>query len=159
MINKLKRNYFVVIDGTEEMWNAVKFAMIRAKSIKGDITTISFAESISDQMLLTNTTENIINSDQIKLEKEKHKKVHNYLLKEAKIKAKMKVFLSSDLDNFIDYLNDFSSNSSIILSSSEEVGKPGPLIDKLIYEKSNLLKCPLMIISGSLSDIELDKIG
>ena len=155
---KLKRNYFVVLDGTEEMWKAVEFAMVRAKSIKGNITTISFAESISDQMLLTSTTENIINKDQINLEKEKHKKVHSYLLKKCKIKADMKVFLSSNLDEFINYLNNFSSNSSIILASSEEIGKPGPLIDKLIYEKSNLLKCPLMIISGSLSDKELGKI-
>ena len=56
------------------------------------------------------------------------------------------------------YLNDYSSNSTIVLASSTEIGKPGPLIDKLIYEKSNLLKCPLVIISGNLSDNELESI-
>ena len=70
--NMTKRNYFVVIDNSEEMWKAVEFCMIRAKAMKAQITTISFAESISDQIMLVNSAENIINQDQIKREKEKH---------------------------------------------------------------------------------------
>ena len=66
--------------------------------------------------------------------------------------------MSDDLDGFIKYLNDYSSNSTIVLASSTEIGKPGPLIDKLVYEKSNLIKCPLVIISGNLSDKELESI-
>ena len=71
--NTTKRNYFVVIDNSEEMWKAVEFCMIRAKVMKAQITTISFAESISDQIMLVNSAENIINQDQIKGEKEKLK--------------------------------------------------------------------------------------
>ncbi|MDA9679069.1 hypothetical protein N9U00_00950, partial [bacterium] len=87
-----------------------------------------------------------------------HNKVHSYLKEKLKINADSKVFMSDDLDGFIKYLNDYSSNSTIVLASSTEIGKPGPLIDKLIYEKSNLLKCPLVIISGNLSDKELESI-
>ena len=75
--NTTKRNYFVVIDNSEEMWKAVEFCMIRAKVMKAQITTISFAESISDQIMLVNSAENIINQDQIKGEKEKHVKRRN----------------------------------------------------------------------------------
>lgn len=153
-----QRNYFIVIDNSREMWNAVEFCMIRAKSIKAEVTTISFAESISDQIMLVNSVENIIHQDQINIEKEKHSKVHNYLHEKIKIKAKSKVFMSDDLDGFIDYLNTYTSNSTIVLASSTEVGKPGPLIDKLIYEKSNSLKCPLVIISGNLTEKELESI-
>ena len=39
--NLTKRNYFVVIDNSQEMWKAVHFCMIRAKAIKAKITTIS----------------------------------------------------------------------------------------------------------------------
>ncbi|MDA9655913.1 hypothetical protein N9T31_00635 [Alphaproteobacteria bacterium] len=156
--NLTKRNYFVVIDNSQEMWKAVHFCMIRAKSIKAKITTISFAESISDQIMLVNSAENIIHEEQIKIEKLNHNKVHSYLKEKLKINADSKVFMSDDLDGFIKYLNDYSSNSTIVLASSTEIGKPGPLIDKLIYEKSNLLKCPLVIISGNLSDKELESI-
>ena len=41
-----QRNYFVVIDDSEEMWTAVKFTIKRAKSTKSNLTTISFIESI-----------------------------------------------------------------------------------------------------------------
>lgn len=157
--NITKRNYFVVIDNSEEMWKAVEFCMIRAKVMKAQITTISFAESISDQIMLVNSAENIINQDQIKEEKEKHTKVHSYLLEKSKIKANSQIFMSDDLEGFIKYLNDFSSNSTIVLASSTEIGKPGPLIDKLVYEKSNSLKCPLVIISGNLSNKELSGIA
>ncbi len=156
--NIFKRNYFVVIDKSEEMWKSVEFCMIRAKTKKANIITVSFAESISDQIMLVNSAENIIHQDQIKSEKEKHSKVHSYLLEKSKIKADSKVFMSNDLDGFIRYLNSFSSNSIIVLASSSEIGKPGPLIDKLVYEKSNSLKCPLLIISGNLSDKELESI-
>ena len=137
--NLTKRNYFVVIDNSEEMWKAVHFCMIRAKAIKAKVTTISFAESISDQIMLVNSAESIIHEDQIKIEKLNHNKVHSYLMEKSKIKADSKVFMSDDLDRFINYLNNYSSNSTIVLASSTEIGKPGPLIDKLIYEKSNLL--------------------
>lgn len=156
--NLTKRNYFVVIDNSKEMWKAVHFCMIRAKAIKAKVTTISFAESISDQIMLVNSAESIIHEDQIKIEKLNHNKVHSYLMERSKIKADSKVFMSDDLDRFINYLNNYSSNSTIVLASSTEIGKPGPLIDKLIYEKSNLLKCPLVIISGNLSDKELESI-
>ena len=156
--NLTKRNYFVVIDNSQEMWKAVHFCMIRAKAIKAKITTISFAESISDQIMLVNSAENIIHEEKIKIEKLNHNKVHSYLKEKLKIDADSKVFMSDDLDGFIKYLNDYSSNSTIVLASSTEIGKPGPLIDKLIYEKSNLLKCPLVIISGNLSDKELESI-
>ncbi|MDG2007621.1 MAG: hypothetical protein P8J53_04490 [Alphaproteobacteria bacterium] len=156
--NLTKRNYFVVIDNSQEMWKAVHFCMIRAKAIKAKITTISFAESISDQIMLVNSAENIIHEEQIKIEKLNHNKVHSYLKEKLKIDADSKVFMSDDLDGFIKYLNDYSSNSTIVLASSTEIGKPGPLIDKLVYEKSNLLKCPLVIISGNLSNKELESI-
>ena len=156
--NLTKRNYFVVIDNSQEMWKAVHFCMIRAKAIKAKITTISFAESISDQIMLVNSAENIIHEEQIKIEKLNHNKVHSYLKEKLKINADSKVFMSDDLDGFIKYLNDYSSNSTIVLASSTEIGKPGPLIDKLIYEKSNLLKCHLVIISGNLSNKELESI-
>ena len=156
--NLTKRNYFVVIDNSEEMWNAVHFFFFLAKAMKAKITTISFAESISDQIMLVNSAENIIHEEQIKIEKSNHNKVHAYLKEKSKIKADSKVFMSDNLDGFINYLNDYSSNSTVVLASSKEIGKPGPLIDKLIYEKSNLLKCPLVIISGNLSEKELESI-
>ena len=56
MKKKNNRNYFIVIDQSEEMWTAVKFAIKRAKSTKSDLTTISFIENVSDGMMLTTST-------------------------------------------------------------------------------------------------------
>ena len=64
----------------------------------------------------------------------------------------------NEIDEFISFLNKYSSNSTIILATSKDIGKPGPLIDKLIYEKSNSLHCPLVIINGNLNDKDIEKI-
>jgi len=152
------RNYFVVIDQSEEMWTALKFAIKRAKSTKSNITTISFYQNITEEILLAIAAENIINKDQMNIEKQKHKEIHQYIFEKSKIKAKSEIFMLSEIDNFIDFLNNYSSNSTIVLATSKDIGKPGPLIDKLIYEKSNTLHCPLVIINGSLSDQEIEKI-
>ena len=153
-----QRNYFVVIDDSEEMWTAVKFAIKRAKSTKSNLTTISFIESISDGMMLTSSTEKILDKEQISSEKIKHKEVHDFIFERSKIKAKTEIFKISEIDELINFLNSYSSNSTIVLATSKDIGKPGPLIDKLIYEKGNSLHCPLVIINGNLEDKEIEKI-
>ena len=158
MKKKTNRNYFIVIDQSQEMWTAVKFAMKRAKLTKSNIITISFIESISEGMMLTTSTEKILNKDQLDNEKLNHKEVHEYIYKYSKIKANAEIFKMNDIDDFISFLNKYSSNSTIVLATSNDIGKPGPLIDKLIYEKSSSLLCPLVIINGNLQDKEIEKI-
>ena len=158
MKKNTNRNYFIVIDQSEEMWTAVKFALKRAKLTKSDVTTISFIESVSDGMMLTISAEKILDKDQIKNEKLKHKEVHEFIFKNSKIKARSEIFKISEIDDFITFLNTYSSNSTIVLATSSDIGKPGPLIDKLIYEKSNSLLCPLVIINGNLQSQEIEKI-
>ena len=152
------RIYFVVIDQSDEMWTAVKFAIRRAKVTKSKITTVSFIQSASEGMMLTSGTEKILDKDQISTEKLNHKEVHNYILESSKIKAKSEIFKYNEIDEFINFLNKYSSNSTIVLATSKDIGKPGPLIDKLIYEKSNSLHCPLVIINGNLEDKQIEKI-
>ena len=158
MKKKNNRNYFIVIDQSQEMWTAVKFAIKRAKTTKSKLTTISFIDNVSDGMMLTSSTESILNNDQIENEKIKHKEVHDFILKKSKIKANTEIFKINEIDNFIEFLNKYSSNSTIILATSSDIGKPGPLIDKLIYEKNNSLLCPLVVINGNLQDEEIEKI-
>ena len=158
MKKNTNRNYFIVIDQSEEMWTAVKFALKRAKLTKSDVTTISFIESVSDGMMLTISAEKILDKDQIKIEKLKHKEVHEFIFENSKIKARSEIFKMSEIDDFITFLNTYSSNSTIVLATSSDIGKPGPLIDKLIYEKSNSLLCPLVIINGNLQSQEIEKI-
>ena len=158
MKKNTNRNYFIVIDQSQEMWTAVKFALKRAKLTKSDVTTISFIESVSDGMMLTISAEKILDKDQIKNEKLKHKEVHEFIFENSKIKARSEIFKMSEIDDFITFLNTYSSNSTIVLATSSDIGKPGPLIDKLIYEKSNSLLCPLVIINGNLQSQEIEKI-
>ena len=158
MKKKTNRNYFIVIDQSQEMWTAVKFAMKRAKLTKSNIITISFIESVSEGMMLTTSTEKILDKDQLDNEKLNHKEVHEYINKNSKIKANAEIFKMNDIDDFISFLNKYSSNSTIVLATSNDIGKPGPLIDKLIYEKSSSLLCPLVIINGNLQDKEIEKI-
>jgi hypothetical protein len=153
-----QRNYFVVIDDSEEMWTAVKFATKRAKTTKSNLTTISFIVSVSDGMMLTPSTEKILDKEQLSSEKIKHKEVQDFIFKTSKIKAKSEIFKINEIDDFINFLNSYSSNSTIVLATSKDIGKPGPLIDKLIYEKGNSLHCPLVIINGNLEDKEIEKI-
>jgi len=158
MKKKNNRNYFIVIDQSQEMWTAVKFAIKRAKTTKSKLTTISFIDNVSDGMMLTSSTESILNKDQIENEKIKHREVHDFIFKKSKIKADTEIFKINEIDNFIEFLNKYSSNSTIILATSSDIGKPGPLIDKLIYEKNNSLLCPLVVINGNLQDEEIEKI-
>ena len=108
--------------------------------------------------MLTSLTEKILDKDQIETEKLKHKEVQNFIFEKSKIKAKSEIFKFNEIDEFVNFLNKYSSNSTIILATSKDIGKPGPLIDKLIYEKSSSLLCPLVIINGNLEDKEIEKI-
>ena len=109
MKKNTNRNYFIVIDQSEEMWTAVKFALKRAKLTKSDVTTISFIESVSDGMMLTISAEKILDKDQIKNEKLKHKEVHEFIFENSKIKARSEIFKMSEIDDFITFLNTYLS--------------------------------------------------
>ena len=109
-------------------------------------------------MMLATSAEKILDKDQIKNEKLKHKEVHEFIFENSMIKARSEIFKMNEIDNFITFLNTYSSNSTIVLATSSDIGKPGPLIDKLIYEKSNTLLCPLVIINGNLQNKEIEKI-
>ena len=78
---KNSRNYFIVIDQSQEMWTAVKFAIKKElkKTTKSKLTTISFIDNVSDGMMLTSSTESILNKDQLENEKIKHKEVHDFI--------------------------------------------------------------------------------
>ena len=109
MKKKTNRNYFIVIDQSQEMWTAVKFAMKRAKLTKSNIITISFIESVSEGKMLTTSTEKILDKDQLDNEKLNHKEVHEYIYKNSKIKANAEIFKMNDIDDFISFLNKYSS--------------------------------------------------
>jgi len=98
MKKNTNRNYFIVIDQSKEMWTAVKFALKRAKLTKSDVTTISFIESISDGMMLTTSAEKILDKDQIKNEKLKHKEVHEFIFENSKIKAQSEIFKMNGIE-------------------------------------------------------------
>ena len=63
-------------------------------------------------MLLTSSTEKILDKEQITNEKAKHKEVHEFIY-ESKIKAKTEIFKITEIDNFINFLN--SSHRILLL--------------------------------------------
>ena len=134
MKKKNNRNYFIVIDQSQEMWTAVKFAIKRAKTTKSKLTTISFIDNVSDGMMLTSSTESILNNDQLEKEKIKHKEVHDFILKKSKIKADTEIFLKSEIDNFIEFLNKYTQFNNYFATDSD-IGKPGRLLINLFMKK------------------------
>ena len=125
-----QRNYFVVIDDSEEMWTAVKFATKRAKTTKSNLTTISFIESISDGMMLTPSTEKILDKEQLSSEKIKHKEVQDFIFKTSKIKAKSEIFKINEIDDFINF-------RAICLSTADTIPKA-----KAWYDLAAQQNCP-----------------
>ena len=110
MKKKNNRNYFIVIDQSQEMWTAVKFAIKRAKTTKSKLTTISFIDTVSDGVMLTSSTESILNKDQMEHEKIKHREVHDFMFKKSRMKADTEVVKMNEIDNVIEFLSKYSSN-------------------------------------------------
>lgn len=152
-----ERVFLVVVDESEEMRVALRYASLRAKAVGGKVALLYVIEP--SDFLQWMAVENLARAER----REEAETLLNDLSVEVNKWAGSVPILHvregsrrEELFNLIDENPDISI---LVLAASTSPTGPGPLISALTTRFVNKLKIPVTIVPGGLTDQELEKLA
>jgi nucleotide-binding universal stress UspA family protein len=150
------RTYLAVIDDKPEARTALRFAARRAAKTSGGIAILA----------LVPTAEFVQWADvQAAMEEEERLRVEGMvveaagaLMKETGLKPDLIVRQGEPVEVVRDLLDQRDDIAALVLGAAAE-GGPGPLVAHFAGAGAGTMRCPVMIIPGSLSDEALDRLS
>tara|TARA_B100000029_G_C17573226_1_gene957351 strand:- start:1399 stop:1866 length:468 start_codon:yes stop_codon:yes gene_type:complete len=153
-----KRNFLVVIDGTDEMQIALQFACIRAKKTNGQITLVSFIEPID--VLTTKSVSDIMKNEAREEAEAMLHKASAFAKEETGITAILHVKEGELIEELLRLIEEKNENvTELILAASKDEKSPGPIIKSITTQNYFKLNVPLIIVPGNLTLDEIKLLG
>ena len=149
-----KRNKFlVIVDDTEELEIAVKFAAKRALSTQGGVILLNVIEHFDPQQW--QSVEDIILQEAHELAQKKLKKWSKVVHELTKITPELLVKEGIPSEKIIETLESDSDIRFLVLAAAGG-DQPGPLVKLLGGQKSGKLPVPIVLVPQGLTEEELN---
>ncbi len=149
-----KRNKFlVIVDDTEELEIAVKFAAKRALSTKGGVILLNVIEHFDPQQW--QSVEDIILQEAHELAQKKLKKWSKIVHDLTKITPELLVKEGIPSEKIIETLEGDSDIRFLVLAAAGG-DQPGPLVKLLAGQISGKLPVPIVLVPQGLTEEELN---
>lgn len=150
------RTYLVVIDETEESGIALRFAARRAAKTGGTVAVLSLIPVIEFVQW---------GGVQATIEEEARAKAEalvsaaaSTLIEESGVRPSITVRQGEGPKIVRDMLDENHDIVALVLGAAAS-GAPGPLVSHFVGHDAGKLRCPIMIIPGSISIEELDRLS
>ena len=150
------RTYLVVIDDSAEARVALRFAARRAAKTGGRIEVLAVVEP-QDFVQWGGVQAAIEEEQRLRIEGVVSASVGE-ILDESGIEAKIVVRQGEPVRAVRDYIGDRDEVAALVLGAAPG-GSPGPLVAHFTGNDAGKLPCPVMIIPGSLSDEQLERLS
>ena len=148
--------FLVILDGTPEMFNALRYAAQRSARNDGRVAILYTFDTL--EFSHWKAVENIA-EEEFRKEAENKMKKFEILIMEKCVNPPKKFIMKGDRINCIlEFLKSNKFISNLILASSDEKSGPGPLISGFTGKHRASLHVPLTIIPGNLSEEEIDNL-
>ena len=152
-----KRNKFlVIVDDTEELEIAVKFAAKRALSTQGGVILLNVIEHFDPQQW--QSIEDIILQEAREKAQEKLQKWSKVINDLTNIVPELIIKEGITSEKIIETLEEDNAIRFLVLAAAES-DQPGPLVSLLAGQKSGKLPVPVVIIPQGLSDELIDDLA
>ena len=148
-----QRIFLVVVDATEEMRVALRYAALRARHTGGKVALLYVIEPSDLQQWMAVET----------LMREEKRQEAEALL--AKLSAEVKDLAGSmpvmhiregrRRDELLALLEEEPSISILVLAAGTGAEGPGPLVTQLVGKMSGKMRVPVTVVPGSLSDEQI----
>ena len=150
------RTYLVVIDDSAEARVALRFAARRAAKTEGRIEVLAVIEP-QDFVQWGGVQHAIEEEQRLRIEGVVSASVGE-MLDEAGIEAKVVVRQGEPVKTVRDHIGDRDEVAALVLGAAPS-GSPGPLVAHFTGNDAGKLPCPVMIIPGSLSEEQLERLS
>ena len=150
------RTYLVVIDDSAEARVALRFAARRAAKTEGRIEVLAVIEP-QDFVQWGGVQHAIEEEQRLRIEGVVSASVGE-MLDEAGVEAKVVVRQGEPVKTVRDYIGTREEVAALVLGAAPS-GSPGPLVAYFTGNDAGKLPCPVMIIPGSLSEEQLERLS
>ena len=151
-----QRVYLVIMDETEESRLALRFASRRAARTGGVVHIVA---------IIPQQTFSAFAAVQATIEAEARDRAEvlvtsaaGNLISEGNAPPAISVRQGEAVKVVRDYLGEHPEVSALVLGAAAE-GNPGPLVSHFAVAHPGQLPCPLMIVPGSISDEDIDRLS
>ena len=153
---KHRSKFLVIVDGTDELTTAIRFAAKRALSTKGGVVLLNVIEYSDPQQW--QSVEDIIIQEARAEAEEKLKKWSNIVNDISGIVPEIVIKEGIASEEIINYLQDDENIRFLVLAAAggEE---PGPLVSLLAGKKSGILPIPVVVIPAEITNDSIDDLA
>ena len=153
---KHRSKFLVIVDGTDELTTAIRFAAKRALSTKGGVVLLNVIEHSDPQQW--QSVEDIIIQEARAEAEEKLKKWSNIVNDISGIVPEIVIKEGIASEEIINYLQDDENIRFLVLAAAggEE---PGPLVSLLAGKKSGILPIPVVVIPAGITNDSIDDLA
>ena len=153
---KHRSKFLVIVDDSEELNVAIRFAAKRAQSTKGGITLLNVIEQFDPQQW--QSIEDIILQEAREKAQEKLQKWSKVINDLTNIVPELMIKEGTTSEKIIETLEEDNAIRFLVLAAAESA-QPGPLVSLLAGQKSGKLPVPIVIIPQGLSDELIDDLA
>ena len=153
---KHRSKFLVIVDDSEELGAAVRFASKRAASTKGGIVLLKIIEHSDPQHW--QSVEEIILQEARDEAQEKLKKWSKVINDLSGITPELCIKEGIASEKIIEILEEDDAVRFLVLAASSG-DQPGPLVSLLAGQKSGKLPVPIVIVPQDLSDEAIDDLA
>ncbi|MCZ6481884.1 MAG: universal stress protein [Alphaproteobacteria bacterium] len=151
-----ERTFLVVVDNTEELHVALRFASLRAKKTGGRVALLYVVEPADFQHWMA--VEDLMREEG---RQEAEAVLQKYSAEVQEWSGKTPVFYLREgklRDELLKLIDEDQSISVLVLGAATGTEGPGPLISSLAGKMTSDLRVPLTIVPGYLTDEQLESL-
>ena len=151
-----ERTFLVVVDNSEELHVALRFASLRAKKTGGRVALLYVVEPADFQHWMA--VEDLMREEG---RQEAEAVLQKYSAEVQEWSGKTPVFYLREgklRDELLKLIDEDQSISVLVLGAATGTEGPGPLISSLAGKMTSDLRVPLTIVPGYLTDEQLDSL-
>ena len=153
---KHRSKFLVIVDDSEELNVAIRFAAKRAQSTKGGVILLNVIEQFDPQQW--QSIEDIILQEAREKAQEKLQKWSKVINDLTNIVPELMIKEGTTSEKIIETLEEDNEIRFLVLAAAES-DQPGPLVSLLAGQKSGKLPVPIVIIPQGLSDELIDDLA
>ena len=153
---KHRSKFLVIVDDSEELDVAIRFAAKRAQSTKGGVTLLNVIEQFDPQQW--QSIEDIILQEAREKAQEKLQKWSKVINDLTNIVPELMIKEGTTSEKIIETLEKDNAIRFLVLAAAKSE-QPGPLVSLLAGKKSGKLPVPIVIIPQGLSDELIDDLA
>ena len=151
-----RSKFLVIVDDSQELNVAIRFAAKRAESTKGSVILLNVIEQFDPQQW--QSVEDIILQEARDKAQEKLQKWSKIINELTGIVPELMVKEGITSEKIIETLEKDNAIRFLVLAAAES-DQPGPLVSLLAGQKSGKLPVPVVIIPQGLSDTVIDDLA